>query len=191
MTAVAARDLRFVWLPFEFFPSVRDFVKRHHYSRACPPGKYWFMAWAGDTLVGVMLFRKPSLPKTAAGYGVDLELSRLVMLDAAGKNSESRFIGFALRWLAKHSDASAVISFADPRAGHAGTIYRASNWEYLGRERGHGTRRIIVDGEELHSKTAYDRWGLSGSALIAHLAPREVRIIVCPPKNVFRYSLRR
>lgn len=170
---------------------LREFVRQHHYSRACPPGRFWFAAHHAGVLVGAMVFRRPSLPKTAAAYSVQLELARLVMLDHAGKNSESRFIGFALRWLARHQDdAQAVISFADPRAGHAGTIYRAANWQYLGREKGHGTRRIIVDGEELHSKTAYDRWGKSGAALIEHLAPAKVEILVCPPKNVYRFALR-
>lgn len=138
-----------------------------------------------------MMFRKPSLPNTGGAYRCDLELSRLVMLDKAGKNSESRFIGWALRWLKKNTDKHAVISFADPRFGHVGTIYKASNWEYLGHEKGHGTRRIVVDGEWLHSKTAYDRWGMSGANLIARLAPRTVEIVVCPPKHVYRYALRK
>lgn len=138
-------------------------------------------------LVGAMLFRKPSLPKTRAAYDVDLELSRLVMLDCAEKNSESRFMGWALRWLRKHSSARTFISFADPRFGHEGVIYRAANWEYLGHERGHGTRRIIVDGEELHSKTAYDRWGCSGAKLVELLPTRKVEVLVCPPKHVYRY----
>lgn len=171
-------------------PALSAFVKQHHYSKACPPGMHWFSAWHGSELVGVMLFRKPSLPKTGKAYGVTLELSRVVLLDEAGKNSESRFIGWALRWLRKHTDHAAVISFADPRFGHVGTIYKASNWQYLGREVGHGTRRIVVDGEWLHSKTAYDRWGMSGANLIAHLHPRKVEVVVCPPKNVYRYFLR-
>jgi hypothetical protein len=167
------------------------FVKTHHYSKACPPGMHWFGAYHKERLVGVLLFRKPSLPKTAKAYDVELELSRAVLLDEAGKNSESRFIGWALRWLGAQTPVRAVISFADPRFGHVGTIYKASNWEYLGKEKGHGTRRIVVDGEWLHSKTAYDRWGLSGAALIKHLAPQEVKIVVCPPKHVYRYALAR
>lgn len=189
--SIKARDLVFARVDNDSnIGAARAFVIEHHYSKACPPGCHWFEARYLGCLVGVMLFRKPSLPKTAAAYGVELELSRLVLLDAAGKNSESRFIGFALRWLRRNSSARAVVSFADPRAGHEGTIYRAANWDCLGREKGHGTRRIIVDGEELHSKTAYDRWGMSGAALIAHLAPRKVEILVCPPKNVFRYALK-
>lgn len=185
-----ARELSFYCCPFPRTPGHRAFIREHHYSKSCPPGAFIFGAVFGDELVGAMLFRRPSLPRTRTAYGVDLELSRLVLLDQAEKNSESRFIGFALRWLRKHSDATAVISFADPRQGHQGTVYRASNWEYLGMEKGHGTRRIIVDGEELHSKTAYDRWGASGASLIELLAPRKVEILVCPPKHVYRYELR-
>ena len=191
MNTIQARDLIFYHVPAARAPAHRDFVREHHYSKACPPGMHWFSAWFDGELVGVMLFRKPSLPNTGGAYGCDLELSRLVMLDKAGKNSESRFIGWALRWLRKNTDKCAVVSFADPRFGHVGTIYKASNWEYLGHERGHGTRRIVVDGEWLHSKTAYDRWGMSGANLITHLAPCKVEIVVCPPKHVYRYTLRK
>lgn len=187
-----ARELRFFAGcddPHNTCAAHRAFIRTHHYSRSCPPGKYSFAAYYDAHLVGAALFRRPSLPKTRAAYAVDLELSRLVLLDEAGHNSESRFIGFMLRWLRKNTDIRAVISFADPRFGHAGVIYRASNWEYLGAERGHGTRRIIVDGEELHSKTAYDRWGASGASLTQLLAPRKVEILVCPPKHVYRYTL--
>lgn len=187
---IAPNDLAFLHIEPTKASSPRKFIRDNHYSKSCPPGMHWFSAWYKTEMVGAMLFRKPSLPRTGAAYDCDLELSRLVMLDEAGRNSESRFIGWALRWLRKHTDKRAVISFADPRFGHVGTVYKASNWEFLGQERGHGTRRIVVDGEWLHSKTAYDRWGMSGANLIEHLAPRKVEIVVCPPKNVYRYALR-
>ncbi len=187
---IRARELEFERSPSSKAAELSAFVKAHHYSRSCPPGMHWFSAWHGAELVGVMLFRKPSLPRTGAAYGCDLELSRLVLLDEAGKNSESRFIGWALRWLKRNTTKRAVVSFADPRFGHQGVVYRASNWEFLGREKGHGTRRIVVDGEWLHPKTAYDRWGASGASLKKLLFPRTVEVVVCPPKNVYRYQLR-
>jgi hypothetical protein len=169
---------------------VRDFVKNHHYSKACPPGHHYFAAFHSGRVVGAAVYRKPSLPKTREAYGADIELARLVLLDECGRNSESRFIGFQLRWLRKHSWPVRVISFADPHYGHDGTIYRASNFEYLGYEKGHGTRRIYVDGEELHSKTAYDRYGCSGSRLAELLPDSDVKIVVRPPKHVYVYSLK-
>ena len=96
-------------------------------------------------MIGAMTFRKPSLPKIANGYGADLELSRLFISDEAGKNSESRFIGWCLRYLAKHTDTKTVISYADPDKGHQGTIYAAANFSYYGLEKGHGTRLLTVN----------------------------------------------
>lgn len=130
------------------------------------------------------------MPKIEMAYGADLELNRLALLDECPKNSESQFIGWTLRWLKKHTASKAVISYADPRFLHVGTIYRASNFTYLGHERGHGTRRVIVDGKEYHSKSAFDKWGASGSSLKKLLPKSIVTIVVNPTKHVFLYNLR-
>ena len=166
----------------------RAFVARYHYSGSCPPSQHYFGAYSGDTLVGVCAFRKPSLPRVAAGYGVDVELVRLVLVDEAGKNSESRFIAWTLRQLRALRKYSAVISYADPRFGHSGKIYAATGFVYAGTEKGHGTRRII-DGKEWHSKSAFDRWGCSGAKLKALLPESKVEILVCPPKHVWVFPL--
>lgn len=180
-------------LHFFQFPcglTASKFVRDHHYSGKCPPAQYYFGIDSGGTLAGVATFRRPSLPKIQTAYGADIELSRLVLLDEVPKNSESRFIGWCLRWLKQKSSCRKVISFADPRQGHRGTIYRASNFVYLGAEKGHGTRRVMVDGEEIHAKTAFDRWGCSGANLKKLLPGCRVEIIVNPPKHVYVYTLK-
>ena len=169
--------------------ALKIFIKDNHYSKSCPPGNTYFGAFYDGVMVGAAVYRKPSLPKTRAAYQADIELSRLVLLDHCLKNSESRFIGFQLRWLKKNSWPTRVISFADPHHGHQGVIYRAANFQYLGMEKGHGTRRIYVDGEELHSKTAYDRYGCSGAKLADLLPHAVVRIEVRPPKHVYVFDL--
>lgn len=170
--------------------SLREFVKAHHYSKTCPPSQYYFSATFEEQLVGVCVFRIPSLPKVRQAYGAELELVRLVLLDEAEKNSESRFIGWCLAWVRKNTPTKNVLSFADPRFGHSGTIYKASNFKYLGNEKGHGTRRIFIDGREWHSKSAFDAFGCSGAGLKKILSGRRVEIVVCPPKHVFIYNLR-
>lgn len=170
----------------------RAFIQENHYSRKCPPFAYAFRATGdGGAMLGACTFRRPSLPGIEKCYGATLELNRLVLVDEAGKNSESRFIGWCLRWLARHTEHRRVVSFADPHVGHVGTVYRASNWKYAGLERGHGTRIIRVDGEEMHSKTAYDRWGCSGKKLADLLPNSKVEVIVREPKHVYTYDLRR
>jgi len=48
------------------------------------------------------------------------------------------FLGWILRTLAKTSpELIGVITYADPAQGHTGTIYRATNFRYLGQFRAH------------------------------------------------------
>jgi len=62
-----------------------------------------------------------------------LELRRLVLIDDAGKNSESRVIGHCLRTIKKiDKEVEIIVSYADPYYNHNGTIYKASNFEYIG-----------------------------------------------------------
>jgi hypothetical protein len=191
MSDIKARDLQFRRAETGSTEArlAREFVKAHHYSKTCPPGHFYFLAHHNDVVVGAAVYRKPSLPNTRRAYEADIELSRLVLIDDCGKNSESRFIGFQLKWLKKNAWPSKVVSFADPVYGHSGVIYKAANFDYLGREKGHGTRRIYVNDEELHSKTAYDRYGCSGAKLKDLLPGMKVEIKVMPPKHVYVYSL--
>jgi hypothetical protein len=178
---IKARDLSFDVCDSR---TARSFISRGHYSGKCPPSAHYFCAMHEGELLGAMTFRVPSLPKVANGYKADLELARLYLSDKAGRNSESRFIGWSLRWLAKNTSAQTVISYADPAHGHTGAIYAAANFEYYGLEKGHGTRLLVVNGEELQAKTAYDRWGASGKNLEAILGvPVEVRVM--PKKHVW------
>jgi hypothetical protein len=54
------------------------------------------------------------------------------MSDDCPKNSESRFIGWALRQLKKVMPPLILISYADTAQNHIGAVYMATNWIYLG-----------------------------------------------------------
>ena len=103
-----------------------------------------------------MMYAIPSMPHTAKRYNPInpercVELRRLCCIDNTPKNTESYFIGQTLRWLKRNTDYEVVVSFADQHYGHAGTIYKASNFEYLG-ETAAG-RVLMVDGKEYHSRS--------------------------------------
>lgn len=171
-------------------PLAREFIRRVHYSGSCPPSKFYFVATHGPEIVGAIIFRKPSLPGVQKAYSADLELVRLAMLDSCDKNSESRFIGWSLRWLRKHTEHFRIVSFSDPRFGHSGGIYRACNFHYFGKERGHGTRRVVIDGNEFHPKSVFDAYGCSGKDLQKQFPDKKIEIFVCPPKHVFLFDLK-
>jgi hypothetical protein len=117
---------------------VRDFIETNHYSKSINGVKITqcFKVQYGDNLVGAVLFGQ--LSTTAwRKFGRDesevLELRRLVLLDECGKNSESRTIGFCLRWIKKNlQKVKVIVSYADPMHGHNGVIYKASNFKLVG-----------------------------------------------------------
>ena len=117
---------------------VRLFIEQYHYSKNINGVKIsqCFKATNQEKLYGAMLFGQLSTTawkKFAEKESEVLELRRLVMLDTCLKYSESRFIGFCLRWIKKEMPWVKVLcSYADPMYGHAGVIYKATNFVFDG-----------------------------------------------------------
>ena len=83
----------------------------------------------GRELLGVVVFAKPPKAIAAQFPGETWELARLWLDKKVPRNGESFVIGRALRYVRReHPTVCTVVSFADPKHGHGGTIYRASNW---------------------------------------------------------------
>ena len=117
---------------------VRDFVETHHYSGSINGVKVticYRVDYLGE-LVGAAIYGQLSTTawkKFGGSESEVLELRRLVLVDAAPKNSESRVIGWTLRHVRKNFPAiRTVVSYADPHYGHFGTVYKASNFKYVG-----------------------------------------------------------
>lgn len=74
-------------------------------------------------------------PETFVRYGGETwELGRLWVSDSEPCNTESWFIARAVRYVKRfHGEVVALLSYADPSAGHEGMIYRAANWLRDGR----------------------------------------------------------
>jgi len=89
-------------------------------------------------LIGVIVYGDP-IGRHSGGSISELldrtevyELVRLYIHDGYGSNIESWFISQSFKWLKENTDIKALISYADPKEGHAGTIYQATNWIYQG-----------------------------------------------------------
>lgn len=130
-----ARDLTII--PCEA-KEVREFIVANHYSKSINGVKITqcFKVEHNSLLVGAVLFGQLSTTawkKFGNSEAEVLELRRLVLLDDCGKNSESRVIGFCLRWIKLNiKSVKTIVSYADPMYGHSGTIYKASNFEMIG-----------------------------------------------------------
>jgi len=76
------------------------------------------------------------------------ELTRLYTRDDCPKNTESRFISYALSDLKKLD--LIIISYADDGMGHCGYVYQATNWIYTGLS---AKRTDVYVGKGKHSRT--------------------------------------
>ena len=129
-----------------------SFIEKHHYSHNINGiqsyhhfGLYTEGNFGLPKMIGAMLF------SLQVYLLFQMELRRLVCIDDTPKNTESYFIGKTLRWLKQNTDIEVIVSFADQHYGHSGTIYKASNFEYLG-ETG-SARVLMVDGREMHTRS--------------------------------------
>lgn len=61
-----------------------------------------------------------------------LSLSRLVIVPEAPSNAASFLIGGSIDLIRRDGRWRCLVTYADEWQGHTGTIYRATNWEYMG-----------------------------------------------------------
>lgn len=107
-----------------------DWMIRRHYIGKWPGVPTAVLGYFRDDYPrGVLVFALPPI-ETAVRYGGPTwELARLWLEDEEPRNSESWFIARGVRYVRRfHRHVVSLVSYADPSAGHTGTIYRASNW---------------------------------------------------------------
>ncbi len=149
---------------------VRPLMVDHHYLHSMPAApRRCYGVFLDGTLLGGVVFTSGArnghrLLRAAAPQDV-ATLARLWLSDALPANSESRVLGIVLRHLRRTTTWKVLLSYADPNAGHVGTIYQATGWTYLGETPGEHYVRL-VDGQLHHPRSVYSRYGSNN---IAHL----------------------
>lgn len=128
-----------------------------------------FGVYLGNELCGAVVFtsgaRQAHRLLAAARPQEVVTLARLWLSDTLPRNSESRVLGVVLRELRRTTPWKLILSYADPEAGHVGTIYQATGWLYLGKTAGETYVRL-ADGCLHHPRSVYERYG---SNRIGHL----------------------
>lgn len=154
-----------------------EIILAHHYSGRIVNNSYVHLGvFREGDLVGVLQFGYAMNPSHASkvvantGNTEYLELNRMWLDDSAPRNSESRAISYAMKFLKRACPAVRwVQSFADERCGRWGVVYQAANFLFLG---SHFTRFYELDGETYHSMllTAHKKGGQRGDHLRQNLA---------------------
>ena len=185
-----------------FIKSVRVFLKKWHYSDYVNiQAKHTFGLYKSDKfglpqLIGVCIYTRPAGPSAAKSYypeGPDkvLELRRLCLIDDTPKNAESFFISKTIKWLKKNTDWEFIISYADENQGHFGTIYKAVNFNYLGKTG--ASKTLEVDGRKMHIRTLsmLDRpYGVEINSRYKSGDPN-IKIITSLPKHIYTFKLKK
>ncbi|KAA5607665.1 hypothetical protein F1188_00010 [Roseospira marina] len=151
-------------------------VIANHYSRRIVNNSYVHLGvFLDGQRVGVLQFgysmNAMHAGKVVANTGPTehLELNRMWLDDAAPRNSESRALSYAMKYLKRACPSVRwVQSFADERCGRLGVVYQAANFLFLG---SHLTAFYTLDGETYHSMllTAHRKAGQRGEYLRANL----------------------
>lgn len=144
----------------------KEIIVRHHYLRTWPVGVVvCYGVTFQDKVYGVICFARGASPKLwrllgASSQYACVELVRLWLSDVCPKNSESRVIAIALRMLfIANPHIEVVGAYADTVAGHVGTVYKASGWEFVRKTTGGDKSLLMQDGTVMHKRSVNSKYG--------------------------------
>jgi hypothetical protein len=132
-------------------------VTHWHYSKSLPASKLVkYGVWEDEKFIGVILFSWGASPHLGKAFNLDqtevCELTRIAL--NTHKAPVSQFLAEAIKKLKKDSPGlKLIVSFADPKEGHSGGIYKATNWIYTGKS--NDVTEYYIDGRWQHTRNAY------------------------------------
>lgn len=107
-------------------------IREHHYTASVPSGKSVYVRF-GDAIVIWSIPGNKNIGRFLFGWDAKVwELSRLWAPDGHEPNLLSQAISAAVGVIKKLERPAALVSYADPNAGHHGGVYRAASWLYHG-----------------------------------------------------------
>ena len=164
----------------------RDVFERHHYLHSMPAGtRFCFGVFVGDRLLGAVSLGVGPLNAHRLVDGAlpidGLTLTRLWLDDALPLNSESHVLGVVVRALRRFTKVKFLVSYADPAAGHVGTVYQAAGWLYTGTSEDQPLMDL-GDGVPRHLRTVASAFGTHSARYFRRLG-LPVRFVPAVPKH--------
>ena len=105
----------------------------NHYTHGVPSGKSHYLLFDSAIIVWSIPANKNIANFVLGWPGNVWELSRLWAPDGHEHNLLSRAISYGVREIKRLENPDALVSYADPNAGHSGGVYRAASWHYHGK----------------------------------------------------------
>ena len=109
-----------------------EIIRCNHYTHSVPSGKSHYVGF-GDVIITWSIPANCNIARFILGWpGNVWELSRLWAPDGHDKNLLTQAISAAVDVIRTLENPDALVSYADPNAGHTGGVYRASSWLHHG-----------------------------------------------------------
>ena len=182
----------------------RSACERFHYSREMPSGVahnfgvFEHLSLTGKRqlrYVGSLSFGFPSarisyLPSLKLGPRQLMDLRRIALSEHS--RPVSQMMRSAVRLLRrKEPSLELLVSYADPKWGHTGYVYQASNWSYMGLSASGGPQAALVLGEEVHLRTLHHRYGTASVAWIRENVDPGAKAIPRVRKHLYMFAISR
>ena len=141
---------------------ITSFIETWHYSKSINGciSDYCYALYDDTVMKGAMFFGRMAMANQWKRFSDKpdnvIELRRLCCIDDTPKNTESYFIGHALKLLKKDWGKGIVVSYADKEYGHTGIIYKATNFKMVGEIK--GSRIIMYNGKRYHDKSIRSKY---------------------------------
>lgn len=117
--------------------AINHACKNFHYSKSVPAVQYAYNVYNdNDEWCGVILYGGGANNNMPKSFGKNAgEVLELVRVALNGKQeTTSKAVAMSLKQLHKENPlCQIVVSYADHRQKHLGTIYQATNWIYVGK----------------------------------------------------------
>jgi hypothetical protein len=176
--AAAAPPFRAELLAGDRRRAAEALVAERHYTHTTPSGKsHWFSCGESGALVVFSLPANNQADRAVLGRrGVVWELTRLWAPDGHAPNLLTRSIAAAVAAFRLTEPAcEALVSYADPHAGHGGGVYRAASWVYQGQST-EGRAYVGPDGRTVARRKFHSGDRSMRKAEIEALGYREIRL---------------
>lgn len=141
----------------------QDLVRRHHYARGGSNTAVYCHGLVRredpEHVVGIAWWLPPTrvaAESVSEDWTKVLSLTRMVIEPDTPKNAATFLLGRSVRLIRQDARFHTLVTYADEWAGHTGGVYRAANWEYVGRT-GPYVKWVAADGRQVAAKATKNR----------------------------------
>jgi hypothetical protein len=155
----------------------KNFIELFEWLGNVGSAKYCYGLLFGEEIAAAVCYTTPAAPgafRSLLGDEVGkrvLQLCRGASAPWAPPWAGSLIISRSLRELRIRFGTTAVVAFADPRAGEVGVVYQASNALYLGLTDSRGPGEYVINGRRYHARAVQKHFGTAAHTTLSQVDP--------------------